>query len=362
MKTTVRRAAAALFATAVLSSPDATAQSVVLSEVRADAAGRWIELHNRSTTPVDLSTWSLHFASRTPGMPQNYWWAFPLGTTLAGGSYLRVHWFQATPATPAPGELYTGNTVWDFLFGLGGETLRADRGALGLFRSQSAEMMTVATIVEDWVSWGDHGFQREPLAIANGRWTTGEQAPGVGTATSLARNVATIGLGVAHEEQWFVDTTPTPLAPNLSGAGVTAYGPACATAGHHLLGQPVLRALSLPLLGNAQFGLALDHTTGIYGEYTLLAWSAAAAPGGQPSVLPPAAGGCAESIDVTQLVAVWLLPTQVMTTYVPLSLANTPAGLVGSELHAQAVVLDLLPYAYPPYQGVSNALQIVFGQ
>ena len=56
------------------------------------------------------------------------------------------------------------------------------------------------------------------------------------------------------------------------------------------------------------------------------------------------------------------MPTQVMTTFVPLSLAGLPVELVGSELHAQALVLDLLPYADPPYQGLSNALQIVFGQ
>jgi hypothetical protein len=273
-----------------------------------------------------------------------------------------VHWCQAAPASPAPGDLFTGNTVYDFLFGLGGETLRADRGALGLFRSQLDTMMNTAAIVEDWVSWGDHGFTREYLAVANGRWTTGRQTPSIASGTSLARNVAVIGIGQPHDTQWFVDSTPTPLAPNLSGAEVSSYGQGCAVAGNHLLGVPELRATSLPLIGNAQFGLALDRTTGIYGEHTVVAWSAAAAPTSQPSLLPYVAGGCAEVIDTSHLVSMWLLPTQVMTTSMPLSLAGLPAELAGIELHVQAVVFDLLPYAYPPYQGMSNALRIVLGQ
>jgi len=362
MKTTVHHAIAALFATAALCGSDLSAQDVLLNEVRADTGGRWIELHNRSAGTIDISSWSLHVASRTLGTPQNYWWAFPAGTTITGGGFLRVHWFQAAPASAMPNELYTGDTVWDFLFGLGGETLRADRGALGLFRSQLDTMMDTPSVVEDWVSWGDHDFSREQLAVANGRWTNGHQAPAIAAGTSLARDVTLFGLGLAHDELWFVDHTPTPLAPNQTGATVTSYGASCAVNGNHLLGEPLLRATSQPLLGNPQFGIALDRTTGIYGEYVLVAWSAGAAPAGQPSVLPPANGGCAESIDTSQLLALWLLPTQVMTTGMPLSLATMPAGLVGSELHAQALVIDLLPSAYPPYQGLSNALRIVFGQ
>ncbi|MBX3464051.1 MAG: lamin tail domain-containing protein [Planctomycetes bacterium] len=361
MIATVRRAAVALSTIAALAGGRLAAQSVLLSEVRADAQGRWIELHNRGASSVDLSTWSLHFASRTPSMPQNYWWAFPAGTTIAAGGFLRVHWYQAAPGVPGAGDVFTGGTFWDFLFGLGGEPLRGDRGALGLFRTQVDNQMNTPALVEDWVSWGDQGFPREQLAIANGRWTAGAQAPAIAPGGSIARNTSALAAGAGHAQQWFADASPTPLAPNLSGAAVTSHGQACAPAGHHLLGQPLLRAPSLPLLGNAQFGLALDHTTGIYGEFVLLAWSAGAAPPGQFSVLPPAIGGCAESIDLAQVFAVWLLPAQLITTHVPLSLAGMPPELSGSEAHVQAVVVDLLPYAFPPYQGVSNALQLVFG-
>lgn len=362
MNATVRRTIAALSTTAALSCLALPAQDVLLSEVCADAGGPWVELHNRSAATVDLSSWSLHLASRTVGMPQSYWWAFPTGTTLPAGGFLRVHWFQAWPTAAAPGELYTGNSVWDFLFSLGGEPLRADRGALGLFRSQLDSMMNTSSIVEDWVSWGDHGFVREPLAITNGRWTAGSHTPAIAAGTSLARNTGTVGSGLPHAQQWFTDSTPTPLQPNLSGAGVAAYGQGCAATGHHLLGVPTLRAPSLPLIGNAQFRLELDHTTGIYGEHAFVAWSAGARPAGAPSLLPPVVGGCAESIDPWQLVAMWLLPTQVITTVMPLSLAGLPPELAGTELHVQAMVVDLLPFTYPPYQGLSNALHVTLGQ
>ncbi|MBL9076698.1 MAG: lamin tail domain-containing protein [Planctomycetes bacterium] len=361
MNCTPRSAAVALFTTLALLPAPLQAQDVLISEVRADAAGHWLELHNRTGQPVDLSNWSLHVATRTPNQPQNYWWAFPLGTVIGADQFLRVHWYQAAPTAPAAGDLWTGSTVWDFLFGLGGEPLRADRGAVGLLRSQQDDMMTTPSIVEDWVSWGDHGFQREWLAVANGRWTQGAHTASIPTGCSLARNTNALAGGTPPVDQWFVDASPTPLEPNLSGAAVTAYGPACAPFGHHLLGAPVLRAPSLPLRGNAAFGLALDHTTGIYGEFAVLVWSRAAAPAGQPSVLPFVPGGCAESIAHPALVEGWLVPTQVMSTWVPLSLANLPLELVGSELHAQALVLDVVA-PNPVYQGLSNALQIVFGQ
>jgi Lamin Tail Domain len=347
-----------------LLSASTTAQQVLLSEVRADASERWIELHNRGSQTVDLSTWSLHHATRTPGMPRNYWWGFPTGTTLAAGAFLRVHWYQNAPSGVLPaGEHWTGTSPFGFLFGLGGETLRSDRGALGLLRTQDNANMNDPTYVADWVGWGDHAFSYEWMAVAAGVWQPGRALPSLAPTTSVARDPATIGVATFADQQWFVDFTPTPLQPNVDGALVASYGTPCALPGHHLLGAPVLRGITQPLLGNAQFALAVDHTTGIYGEYLLLAFSAAAAAPGLPSILPPYAGqACLERIDTQQLLVVWLVPTQIIATPVPLSLAGLPASAYGVELHAQALVLDLLPMAYPPYQGLSNALRIVVGQ
>ena len=286
----------------------AVAQDVVVSEIHADPNQAWVEIHNRSAGSVDLSSWSLHYASKTAGMPQNYWWPFPAGTTLDTNEFMRVHWYEPTPATPAVGSLYTGTSPYGFLFGLGGEPLSGDQGALALLRTQSNSSMNTATVIEDWVSWGDNGFQREPLAVQAGLWTSNRSAPSIPAGSSLARNAALIGSTSFADETWFVDNTPTPMQPNVVGAAVDSYGEPCTLPGHHLLGNPELRATSLPILGNAEFGLAIDHTTGVYGEFALVGYSVGAALPGAPTILPPFAGaGCREAIDTQQLLATWLL-------------------------------------------------------
>lgn len=359
---TITRRAAALMLAALPAFPT-VAQHVCLSEVRAGADERWVELHNRSQQSVDLSLFTLHFCSQTPGRPQNYWWPFPAGTSLPAGAYLRVFWFQEGPAVPQPGELYTGTSPYDFLFGLGGEDLQASAGALALLDSQDNQMMNSSSIFVDWVSWGANGFQREYLAAEAGLWNQTRHLPAILPGSSIARDPDLVGAVAFPDEAWFVDYSPTPGLPNVTGAVVAAYGAPCALPGHHLLGDPLLRATSLPLVGNGQFALSIDNTTGIYGEYVLIGFSAAQSPGGAPSILPPYAGvGCQESIDVTQLVATWLMPATILGTQVPLPLAGYGNALIGAELHAQALVIELLPTAYPPYQGLTNALRVVVGQ
>ncbi len=365
MSTSARLATVVFLATAALAPATAAlrAQDVLIHEVYADGADRWIELHNRGAAPVDLSQWSLYYATHTPLLPQNYWWGFPSGTTIAADGYLRVHWYGVAPANPAPNELYTGTWIYGFLFGFGCEPLDGQRGALGLYDSQNSALMNGASALRDWVSWGDDGFNREALAVTAGLWTTGVHAPAIPPGESLARDISAIGTVASHDLEWFLDPTPTPLQPNLSGALLQDYGVACQPPGSHLLGVPTLQANSMPLLGNAQFGFTVANTTGIYGEVALVAFSAGAAPPGLPSVLPPIAGGtCREVIDPLQLLGLWLLPTQIVQTGVPLSLAGLSPALAGAELHVEVLVLDLLPFAWPPYEGVSNGLRVVLGQ
>lgn len=365
--TTRRLGAAFLDAAAVallLCAPMALpAQTVLLNEVRADGNGHWIELHNRGTSAVDLSQWSLHQCTATAGMPRNYWWPFPNGTTLAAGAFLRVHWFQAIPGSVPPGEVYTGDTPYHFLFGLGAEPLAGTAGALGLLRSQANTMMNSSTVIEDWVSWGQSGFLRESLAVQAGVWNTARFAPAFGAAESLARNTPMVGTFPSREQEWFVDATPTPSSQNVSGVQVHSYGLACTATGNHLFGAPTLHTNSLPLIGNGQFGYTVDNTTGVFGELMLLAFSAAAAPTNQPSLLPYVTGStCREVIAHNAVLTVVLVPTSVLQTHVPMSLGNLGPAFVGLELHAQAMIFDWLPNAWPPYQGVSNAVRITVGQ
>ena len=362
---TLTRRIATTLVTALLSTPGLVSQvqDVYLSEVFADANDAWIEVHNRGTAVANIGTWSIHCATTTPGQPNNYWWGFPQGTTLAPDAFLRVHWFQAAPAAPEPGNLYTGTSPIGFLFGHGGEPLNGSEGAVALLASQNGAQMISSAIVRDWVSWGTSGFQREILAITAGLWEAGRYATSFPAGSSLARDPATIGVVAHPDEGWFIDYTPTPLGPNVTGAILQPYGNTCTLPGHHLLGQPQLSGTSLPLLGNGQFGFDINNTMGIYGEYVLVAFSAGAAPAGLPSILPQYSGvGCQEAIDAQQILQTWLVPASLFSTHVPLPLSNFSSQILGCELHVQALVLDLVAGANPPYQGISNALRLVVGQ
>ncbi len=363
---TLRRTTAAFLATLALAGATRLcAQDVILSEIYANGADRWIELHNLGQASVDLSTWSLYSSSQTQSqsLPQNYWWPFPAGTSLGADAFLRVHWNVAAPGPATPGELYTGTSPYGFLFGLGGGPLSAARGALALLGSQENAQMNSAAVVRDWVSWGEHGFPRESLAVQVGLWTPNLHCPAIPAGQSLARNAATVGLMSSRDLEWFVDPTPTPLQSNVTGAAVTSYGQTCLMPGHHLLGTPLLRARSLPLIGNLQFGYSIDNTTGVYGESLLFAFSTGAAPVSLPSLLPIMPGTvCREAIDTRFVVATMFLRTHVMRTDIPLSLGSLSPAMAGLELHAQAMVFDWLPNAWPPFQGLTNALAVVLGQ
>lgn len=362
MNNTLRPTIAAILVT-VSTTVSLRAQDVVLSEVRADASERWVEIHNRGATAADIGTWSLFYATKTPSMPRNYWWAFPIGTTLPPDSYIRVFWHQNQPTLVLPGEFYTGTSPYGYLFGLGGEQLHGAAGAFALVDSQQNALMNSPSRYVDWVSWGDDGYQREDLAVQNGTWTAGVHTPAIPTGQSLARNLAAIGAVTTHEQQWFLDATPTPMTGNVAGMSVVHYGQSCAVPGHHLMGSPTLRPASLPLLGNSNFGYIVDNTTGFFGESMLFVFSAHRAPIGQPSLLPLFPGStCIEAIDTGSVIASLIVSTQVVETIIPMSLANLPPALAGVELHTQAMIFDWLPNAYPPFQGVTNAVEIVVGQ
>lgn len=252
------RAAGALSVLAAFSAPTARAQ-VVLSEIdfaTRVGVGPWIEITNRGSAPVDLSAWSIYLATKTATAPQNYWWGFPRGTSLAAGAFLRVHW-MAPKQTATTTDIYTGNRVSDFLFGLWSEPLSSTSGALALMSTQSSSLVNDSNYIVDWVSWGDTGFRRENLAIKKGRWTANSQAPGASSATppSLAYDYSQL-TGRSSGQLWFRDSTPTPLRENLGGARADRYGTPCQG---QLTRAVDLVAIGMPALGNRGFKLMLDR-------------------------------------------------------------------------------------------------------
>lgn len=335
---------------------------VVLSEIRADGGDRWVELLNRSAASVDLSDWTLYYATATPNLPQTYFYGFFPGTQLPAGERLLVHWYQPRPASMPANEQWTGDTIYHFLFGLGAEPLLGNGGALALLRSQSNQQMGNASLLEDWVGWGRSGLAREALAVQAGVWLPNAAAPAIPAGGSLARNEVAIGTVANPAEEWFVDTTPTPLQANVPGLQLDSLGAPCSTTGSRLFGLPTLTAESTPVIGNRDFGLRIDNTSGVLFETVLLAFASAPAPANMPQLLPSAPGSsaCALLLDYQSVFALRAVVSQPLQTRVPLSLQNLSPALAGLQFYVQAIVLDR--YAgYLPFQGVSNALRVRLG-
>ena len=159
------------------------------------------------------------------------------------------------------------------------------------------------------------------------------------------------------------DAPKTSRAAELAVAHVESYGNACTLPGNHLLGLPELRATAAPRYGSEAFGFTLDHTTGVYGEFVLVAMSAAAGQADQLSALPPSThNNCREAIDSARILMTWVLPTTMLTTDIPMPLSQFSDQAPGEEVHVQAMVVELLPGAELPYQGISNALKIIIGK
>jgi hypothetical protein len=211
--------------------------------------------------------------------------------------------------------------------------------------------MNTAAIIEDWVSAHvSNAKTSQQAAVVRRQEHTGD------LRASLARNTPRGRHGRAPRRsvvpRQHADSA-TELAARKCSAADRGTLP-----GNHLLACRVDDPL--PLLGNAP-GFAIDATTGIYGEFALPSsppvWG-----NSLPSVLLRPAGGCHQAIDPTPMLAFRLLPTQIVSTHVPMSLAGLPPALAGTQLHTQALVIDLLPYTYLPYQGITNALRVTLGQ
>lgn len=351
----------ALAFTAVNLDNRALAQDVILSEFGIEPAGGYIELHNRGTATADVSAWSVYLATPTASMPRTYWWGFRPGSTIPAGEFLVVRWLQPLPALPVPGEVFTGATNPYFLFGLGGEALPQQRGALGLFRTQHSASVSTPSMIVDWVSWGGNGLSREDLAVQNGVWRAGRATSPLENGASLARHPGR-DWSSTPELAWFLDTTPTPGGPNVGAAALQSIGSPCTPTGHQLLGTPSLTALSLPVLGNSSFGFAVDNTTGVFTEWVIVAMTATTMPG-RNDLLPAAPGGdnCFVFVDPsTSFGSLWQHSSMMRTT-MPLSLQGLPAALAGQSFAVQALVLDLYSSAWPPYKGLTNAVVVTLG-
>lgn len=233
---------------------------VVINEINftVQQAGddQWVELVNLTSNKTDLSTWSLYQATKTASQPGNYWFGFPPGTEIAPFSFLRVHWnVPVKPSTAT--DIYTGNTVFHFLFGYGAESISKLSGAFALVSTQQNLQMNFPGVYVDWVQWGATGFLREDIAVAAGRWVAGNliPSPTANHAIALDRNRQA---EPTPSSAFFRDGSPTPGTDNIGNAAYGSYGTSCSSGS--IAPLPFLDVLSIPALGNADFGLRVGNS------------------------------------------------------------------------------------------------------
>lgn len=241
------------------------AARVVINEVNLRPANpgesRWIELHNLGELAADLTGWGLHHSSKAQGLPGSHWWAFPNGTTLASGSFLRVHWYAAyQPHTDT--DFYTGTHPLRFLFSLGGEALSASQGAIALLNDNSAAATNRESSYEDWISWGQSGYPQEGLAISNGRWLDDDFVPPLLSVGSIALDHGSLGpVGQSKgAAAFFHDSSPTPLDFNHRDVQISdPIGWSCAIGS---MNPPRLELRSVPTAGNTDFAISVLSNNG----------------------------------------------------------------------------------------------------
>ncbi len=351
----------ALAAFVWLLAPSATSQ-VVISEINfsAQQAGddQWVEVANLGSETAELNGWSLYLATKTPGRPGTYWFAFPQGTELEPAAFLRVHWRAPIPDDPpGPNEIYTGNQLVHFMFGYGAEILPSQPdelhpelqgGALALLSTQNNLLMNDHNIIQDWVSWGGNGYSREDLAIQAGKWSSGASVAPPAQRDSIALSLAD-NEDPTPVSAYFHDASPTPNAPNAVGSESVDLGGACSAG---TLSPLILRTESLPVVGNRDFRFRLDNTLGGPNDFALLVLSPD--PGDGSTVIL----GCMLEVGLTNAWGAVITQTQVGQTYFPFDMSVMDPVLSGLLAYVQAAVIRL---GTPGDLATSDALKLILG-
>jgi hypothetical protein len=317
---------------------------VAISEINFSAQGvgddQWVELVNLGGESVELNGWSLYLATDDPGGFGNYWFAIPLGLELAPAEFLRIHWLAPIPFDPpGQGEIYTGDSTFNFMFGYFAEPLDPEGGALAVLNTQNNLLMNNSNIIQDWVSWGGNGYPREDLAIQAGKWTAGVSISPPQEEDSIALNLAMDRDPVALQA-YFHDASPTPNAANAVGGETRTFaGSSCVSGGGN---SPILATQSFPVIGNRDFSFRLDNTLGELNEIAVLVLSPNAIEPDDPSApLPLLYSNCPIWIDLATAYGSVAVLTEVGSTTFPFDLAPLGPEFMGLEFYAVAAILNL---------------------
>ena len=281
----LRKRAFSLAAALALLACGAGAQ-VVISEVMihpksgSDIGYEWIEITNVSSSTVSLSNWCLFVGTRKAmgsNKPGTYWWPFPKtgpGSQIPAGGRVVIEWLQnginrhVQDPKGDYDQVFTGNTVFDFLFGLfhydpsknppeSDMALPNDGGSLGLVRTQDNNKVLLPGFWADYLEYGSAGFLQEEIPVKAGIWKSGSFVPLPPQATEwpLGESLAYAYTGNAPYNYWR-DPSPTKGRPNTVGATRATFGQGCSCSG----GSPMLCTLPVPaVLGSKDFTF---HFTG----------------------------------------------------------------------------------------------------
>lgn len=228
---------------------------------------QWIEIINLGNETQDLGNWAIYLATKTANQPQNYWFGFPTGASLPKDTIMRIHWGAKITTTSNPLDIQTGNTVKNFLFGLGFEPFDPKRGALALMNTNLNSNVNNPSSFVDWISWGESGFKREDLAIEAELWMENQfvNAPKAKESIALATFLQS---EPTPTSAYFLDHTPTPQLGNHRGFFAETYGRKSCSTGQAKPAQ--LWFEGIPTDGNEQyredytagFAFTIDNTRG----------------------------------------------------------------------------------------------------
>ncbi|MCA8958281.1 MAG: hypothetical protein KDC87_19545 [Planctomycetes bacterium] len=250
------RSLSTLLVSVLLAGAPALRAQVILSEIQFE--DQWIEILNNGPNEVDMSSWSVYLATKTPNRTNNYWFGFPANSRMAGYQFLKLYWGKKIPTTTPPNELYTGDSNWHFLFGHGFEPLDRQQGALAICNTQLNAQMNSPGIFVDWIQWGGTGFKREDIAANQNLWQANSYVASVPTGASLSL-LYFMDANPPPIAAYFFDFTPTPLIHNATPLGVENLGGNCS-----VNKDPSINLVNVgwPIHGNKDFSLVVENTQG----------------------------------------------------------------------------------------------------
>ncbi len=225
---------------------------VVLNEIspRPTCGEEWVELHNHSTSAIDLSSWEI--SSET-----GFIYRFPAQTFIPNNGYLTLHLGSGTDTAT---DLYIGaDSVANMYTGQDYAGAQGDlEGRVALYSGSTHNSTTLV----DFVQWDDNGQFAYPnadtLAASAGQWTKGDYVPSPDPGATLGRDRFSTDNNTSGD--WDNSGGIDAAAPTLGALNVTLPGVDTIPPG------PVTNLTAVPVAGQ-QGAVQLNWTNPPSGDF-----------------------------------------------------------------------------------------------